>query len=72
MKLCECGCGKPTPITKVSMPYRGYKKGQPQRFLLGHNSSTGPLSKERLAEGLMYLKQQSKGLKHEKFGGMYE
>ena len=44
-KLCECGCGKPTPIAKISMPYRGYKKGQPQRFITGHNSTCGPLSK---------------------------
>jgi len=43
MKLCECGCGKPTPIAKVSMPYRGVQKGKPQRYIRGHNSKCGPL-----------------------------
>jgi hypothetical protein len=61
MKLCECGCGKPTPITKVSMPYRGYKKGQPQRFLLGHNSSTGPLSKRFWASTQVVLRSKTVG-----------
>ena len=45
MKLCECGCGKPTPIAKVSMPYRGVQKGKPQRYIRGHNSKCGPLEK---------------------------
>jgi hypothetical protein len=34
-KLCECGCGLPTPIAFQSI--RGYKKGDPQRFLQGHS-----------------------------------
>lgn len=40
-KLCECGCGKPTPISTKTRPERGYIKGQPQRFICGHTSKGG-------------------------------
>lgn len=36
VKLCECGCGQPAPIAKGNDPIRGYIKGQPRRFCLGH------------------------------------
>lgn len=37
-KLCECGCGKPAPISKETSNWhgRGYIKGQPVRFIQGH------------------------------------
>jgi hypothetical protein len=34
-KLCECGCGKPTPL--ATRTRRGIVAGQPTRFLTGHN-----------------------------------
>lgn len=34
--LCECGCGQPAPIAKVNMAWRGFKKGDPQRYIRGH------------------------------------
>jgi HNH endonuclease len=34
--LCQCGCGKPAPIAKRTRPDRGYCKGQPLRFIKGH------------------------------------
>ena len=37
MKLCECGCGLPAPIATETRPSRGYVKGQPMRFIKGHN-----------------------------------
>jgi hypothetical protein len=37
MKLCECGCGQPAPIATVTEHGRGYVKGQPHRFVFGHN-----------------------------------
>lgn len=37
MKLCECGCGKPTKLEPQSVAARGIVKGQPKRFLSGHN-----------------------------------
>ena len=37
MKLCECGCGKPTSIIKRTCNKRGYKKGEYHKFIAGHN-----------------------------------
>jgi len=38
IKLCECGCGMPTPIAKRTRTSRGQLKGSPLRFINGHNS----------------------------------
>lgn len=35
-KPCECGCGLPTPISRVNHARLGYVKGQPTRFVKGH------------------------------------
>jgi len=37
-KLCECGCGLPTPIAKRTKSGRNQRKGEPLRFINGHNS----------------------------------
>lgn len=44
IKLCECGCGRPAPIYTRNHPLRGHIKGQPARFIAGHNypARTGP------------------------------
>ncbi|MDD5510675.1 MAG: HNH endonuclease [Dehalococcoidales bacterium] len=36
VKLCECGCGLPAPISKENRKRNGYIKGQPVRFIKGH------------------------------------
>jgi hypothetical protein len=36
MKLCECGCGCDAPIAKATNTISGAIKGQPQRFVKGH------------------------------------
>jgi HNH endonuclease len=36
-KLCECGCGQLAPVPKFSQPSRGRIKGEPLRFVQGHN-----------------------------------
>lgn len=36
MALCECGCGQPTKIAPQTDKGKGWVKGQPKRFLLGH------------------------------------
>ena len=36
-KLCECGCGNIAPICKKTSRKKGHIKGQPMRFILGHN-----------------------------------
>lgn len=38
--LCQCGCGKPTRIAPVNDRSKGWIKGQPLRFLKGHNVAT--------------------------------
>jgi hypothetical protein len=40
MKLCECGCGKPTPLARDNNATMGYVKGQPMRFRKGHRPAT--------------------------------
>lgn len=37
-KLCECGCGLPTPIAIRTRSERGQQKGEPLRFINGHNA----------------------------------
>lgn len=44
-KLCECGCGQPAPIAQRNNPNRGYIKGQPARFCVGHYLKLHPLTK---------------------------
>lgn len=38
--LCMCGCGQPAPICNHSRPERGFIKGQPQRYIVGHVART--------------------------------
>jgi hypothetical protein len=38
VKLCECGCGKEAPIAKRTRSSRGQTKGEPLRFINGHNA----------------------------------
>lgn len=35
-KLCECGCGQPAPIAKKTAKRYGHIKGEPVRFIAGH------------------------------------
>ena len=37
-KLCECGCGQLAPIARNNDRKCGYVKGQPKRFIVGHNA----------------------------------
>lgn len=36
--LCECGCGLPAPLAPANRAPLGHVKGQPQRFIVGHNN----------------------------------
>lgn len=38
MRLCECGCGSPTPPAKNTVPRLGLRKGEPVRYLTGHQT----------------------------------
>jgi hypothetical protein len=39
--LCECGCGEPAPIASQTKRQYGHVKGQPTRFISGHNPGLG-------------------------------
>lgn len=39
-KMCECGCGNPAPLARSTDTKKGYRKGEPTRFILGHSSRT--------------------------------
>ena len=43
-KPCECGCGQPAPIAKTTNRRDGRIKGQPARFISGHNNTTHGMS----------------------------
>jgi hypothetical protein len=38
IKFCQCGCGKETPIAARTRTSRGQKKGEPLRFINGHDA----------------------------------
>ena len=42
-KLCECGCGQETPLASQTNRSRGYVKGEPIRFINGHNRRKSPV-----------------------------
>lgn len=42
VKLCECGCGQPTNIAPHTNKKLGWLKGQPLRFVHGHNRRSTP------------------------------
>jgi hypothetical protein len=44
-KLCECGCGQIAPIATTTKLKFGWIKGQPKRFICGHNKWKGGKSK---------------------------
>lgn len=35
---CHCGCGEKTIVNKRTYSHLGWKKGEPRKYLLGHNS----------------------------------
>lgn len=38
MKQCECGCGQIAPLATQNCTRRGYVKGEPMRFVNGHQN----------------------------------
>lgn len=35
--FCECGCGEKTVVSRKSEPSKGWVRGEPRRFALGHS-----------------------------------
>ena len=65
MKLCECGCGAPAPIAKANHRQKGHVKGQPTRFVNGHNNRGRPKSSETRERMSAYASNRPKA-HHEK------
>jgi hypothetical protein len=50
MKSCECGCGNPAPLSRITNSRLGLRKGQPSRFIKGHARRGTTHSLERRLE----------------------
>ena len=44
VRLCACGCGRPTPIAKQTKSAKGHVKGRPVRFIQGHGGRRGSVA----------------------------
>jgi hypothetical protein len=53
--LCACGCGQETPISKYTRKDRGYKKGEPQKYIRGHDRHTGAVCE---SEGYLFQRRE--------------
>ena len=53
VKLCECGCGLPAPISPSNDPRRGYVKGEARRFIQGHRPVLPVEVGERYGRGVV-------------------
>jgi len=59
MKLCECGCGRPTPLaTRTS---RRYRRGEPQRYILGHRRPPNTTGRRFSEEHIKRLRESHIG-----------
>lgn len=58
MNLCECGCGQPAPLAKRTSTRDGWIKGQPHRFINGHNvtRTTSKGNTKRNSTGYLMIK----------------
>lgn len=48
MSMCQCGCGAPAPIAKLTNRRYGWRAGQPVRFIAGHNQRKAKIAAYRL------------------------
>lgn len=46
---CQCGCGEPAPIATRTDRRYGAVKGQPRRYISGHNRHSNDMSAARAA-----------------------
>lgn len=46
--LCECGCGQPTAMAQRTWARYGWVKGEPLRFVHGHNGKSRETVQERI------------------------
>ena len=51
--LCMCGCGEPTTIPTYTNRLRDYVKGEPMKFIAGHNMARAEQPKRTIAADLV-------------------
>lgn len=44
---CACGCGQPAPIAKRTSKKDGWIRGEPVRYIIGHNTKIFSVAEER-------------------------
>lgn len=59
--LCQCGCGQTTTIAPWADPRWGVVRGQPRRFIRGHNPATRKGPKPRSLEERFWEKVDVSG-----------
>lgn len=47
MALCQCGCGQDAGVYALASRKRGWIKGQPKRYRVGHHGPSGPRTRYR-------------------------
>src|SRR5438034_6842769 len=75
IKLCECGqCGLPAQIATYTSTADGWIKGQPKRFVAGHQSKNGnnPARKLDTEQVREIKKLLAAGCLHEEIAALYE
>lgn len=45
--FCHCGCGEKAPIATQNLIQWGWVKGEPKRYIQGHNGHQRPVSSQR-------------------------
>lgn len=51
-RLCRCGCGNETRLAPRTKTYMGWVKGEPVRFIHGHNPGISPWTRETALEAV--------------------
>lgn len=70
-KLCECGCGKPTPISKYTDNRTGAKRGQPTRFIRGHVANLPDSPVRRAANAENQRRKEAVAGRRKRIAGLY-
>jgi len=52
--MCACGCNQPAPIAKQSNKKKGITKGEPLKFIIGHQNRKHPF--REIDDGVKYCK----------------
>lgn len=52
---CQCGCGRPVRLAPVTDRSKGWVKGQPLKFLKGHNTLVSSKKRAKEAVGRRHL-----------------